>query len=597
MTYRAPVADIIFSMVHEVGIDLAHKDAVYADLGDGFAKATLIEAGKFAENVLAPLNRIGDKHGAKLNAGKVTAAPGFAEAYRQWTAGGWNAITGPSGYGGMDLPVLLNTACIEIWNAANMAFSLCPLLTLGAIEAVQSHATEALKALYLSKLVSGQWAGTMNLTEPQAGSDLGALKTRAERQPDGTYKLFGSKIFITYGEHDMTENIVHFVLARLPDAPKGTRGISLFLVPKFFVNADGTLGARNDVYCTSIEHKLGIHASPTCTMVYGDHGGATGFIVGEENKGLACMFTMMNSARLNVGVQGVAVAERAFQQALAYAKERRQGYVAGDNAESMSPIVRHPDVARMLMTMKAMTAAARAICLMTAESIDRSRRENDKAARELAGQRASLLTPIAKAFSTDIGNEVASLGIQVHGGMGYIEETGAAQFARDARIAAIYEGTNGIQAIDLVQRKLGLSDGDAVRREIADMRKSLAAAGEINLESFGDMQQCLTDAVDSLERATHFLLEASKTRPNDALAGATPYLRLFALARGGTALAKGALAAQRLSAVENSDPAMLGRIVTARFFAENIATGAGGLEREVTRGAGSVHAATAALEA
>ncbi len=597
MTYRAPVADIIFSMVHEVGIDLAHKDRVYADLGDGFAKATLIEAGKFAENVLAPLNRIGDKHGAKLNAGKVTAAPGFAEAYRQWTAGGWNAITGPSGYGGMDLPVLLNTACIEIWNAANMAFSLCPLLTLGAIEAVQSHATEALKALYLGKLVSGQWAGTMNLTEPQAGSDLGALKTRAERQPDGTYKLFGSKIFITYGEHDMTENIVHFVLARLPDAPKGTRGISLFLVPKFLVNTDGTLGARNDVYCTSLEHKLGIHASPTCTMVYGDHGGAMGFLVGEENKGLACMFTMMNSARLNVGVQGVAIAEQAFQQALVYAKERRQGYVAGDNAESMSPIVRHPDVARMLMTMKAMTAAARAICLMTAESIDRSRRENDKAARELAGQRASLLTPIAKAFSTDIGNEVASLGIQVHGGMGYIEETGAAQFARDARIAAIYEGTNGIQAIDLVQRKLGLSDGDAVRREIADMRKSLAAAGEINLESFGDMQQCLTDAVDSLERATHFLLEASKTRPNDALAGATPYLRLFALARGGTALAKGALAAQRLSAVENSDPAMLGRIVTARFFAENIATGAGGLEREVTRGAGSVHAATAALEA
>jgi acyl-CoA dehydrogenase len=597
MTYRAPVADIIFSMVHEVGIDLAHKDGVYADLGDGFAEATLTEAGKFAENILAPLNRIGDKHGAKLNAGTVMAAPGFAEAYRQWTAGGWNAITGPPGYGGMDLPVLLNTACIEIWNAANMAFSLCPLLTLGAIEAVQSHATEALKALYLGKLVSGEWAGTMNLTEPQAGSDLGALKTRAERQPDGTYKLFGSKIFITYGEHDMTENIVHFVLARLPDAPKGTRGISLFLVPKFLVNADGTLGARNDVYCTSLEHKLGIHASPTCTMVYGDHGGAAGFLVGEENKGLACMFTMMNSARLNVGVQGVAIAERAFQQALAYAKERRQGHVASDNAESMSPLVRHPDVARMLMTMKAMTAAARTICLMTADSIDRSRREKDKAARDLAGQRASLLTPIAKAFSTDIGNEVASLGIQVHGGMGYIEETGAAQFARDARIAAIYEGTNGIQAIDLVQRKLGLSDGDAVRREIADMRKSLAAAGEINAESFGDMHQCLLDAVDSLERATNFLLEASKTRPNDALAGATPYLRLFALARGGTALAKGALAAQRAAAAGSSNPAMPGRIATARFFAENIATGACGLEREVTRGAGSVHAAAAALDA
>lgn len=596
MTYRAPVADILFSMVHEVGIDLAHQEGIYADLADGLAEATLTEAAKFAENILAPLNRTGDHHGAKLNAGAVVTAPGFSKAYQQWTAGGWNAITGPSGYGGMDLPVLLNTACIEIWNAANMAFSLCPLLTLGAIEATQSHATEALKTLYLGKLVSGEWAGTMNLTEPQAGSDLSGLKTRAERQPDGTYKLVGSKIFITYGEHDMTDNIVHFVLARLPDAPKGTRGISLFLVPKFLVNADGTLGARNDVYCASLEHKLGIHASPTCTMVYGDHGGAAGFLVGEENKGLACMFTMMNSARLNVGVQGVAIAERAFQQALAYAKDRRQGHVAGDRSETMSPIVLHPDVARMLMTMKAMTAAARAICLLTAESIDRSRREKNAAARERALEQASLLTPIAKAFSTDIGNEVASLGIQVHGGMGYIEETGAAQFLRDARIAAIYEGTNGIQAIDLVQRKLGLSEGDTVRREIAGMRESLAAAGEINAESFGDMKPCLGDAVDSLERATLFLLEASKTRPNDALAGATPYLRLFALARGGTALAKGALAAQRLVAAGGSDPALVARIATARFFAENIASGAGGFERAVTRGAGSVHTAAAALD-
>ena len=583
-------------MVHEVGIDLAHQDGIYADLADGFAEATLTEAGKFAENILAPLNRTGDQHGAKLNAGKVMTAPGFAKAYQSMDCWRMERNHRPSGYGGMDLPVLLNTACIEIWNAANMAFSLCPLLTLGAIEAMQSHATEALKTLYLGKLVSGEWAGTMNLTEPQAGSDLGGLKTRAERQPDGTYKLVGSKIFITYGEHDMTDNIVHFVLARLPDAPKGTRGISLFLVPKFLVNADGTLGARNDVYCASLEHKLGIHASPTCTMVYGDHGGAVGFLIGEENKGLACMFTMMNSARLNVGVQGVAIAERAFQQALAYAKDRRQGHVAGDRSETISPIVLHPDVARMLMTMKAMTAAARAICLLTAESIDRSRREKNAAARERALARASLLTPIAKAFSTDIGNEVASLGIQVHGGMGYIEETGAAQFLRDARIAAIYEGTNGIQAIDLVQRKLGLSEGDTVRREIAHMRESLAAAGEINAESFGDMKTCLGDAVDSLERATLFLLEASKTRPNDALAGATPYLRLFALARGGTALAKGALAAQRLSAAGSSDPALAARIATARFFAENIASGAGGLERAVTRGAGSVHTAAAALD-
>jgi acyl-CoA dehydrogenase len=595
MSYQAPIADILFAMTHEAGLDLGLKDGIYTDLGDGFAEATLTEAGKFAENVLAPLNRVGDKEGAKFTAGRIAAAPGFAAAYRQWTAGGWNAITGPSDYGGSGLPVLLNTACIEIWSAANMAFSLCPLLTLAAIEALQSHAAGALKDLYLAKLVSGEWTGTMNLTEPQAGSDLGALKTRAERQPDGTYKLFGSKIFITYGEHDMADNIVHFVLARLPDAPKGTRGISLFLVPKFLADTAGALGARNDVHCISLEHKLGIHASPTCTMVYGDHGGATGFLVGEENKGLACMFTMMNSARLNVGVQGVAIAERAFQQALCYARERRQGHVRGDTGEAMSPIVQHPGVVRMLMTMKTMTAAARAICFMTADSIDRSRREKDSSARELAGQRASLLTPVAKAFSTDIGNEVASLGIQVHGGMGYIEETGAAQFLRDVRIAAIYEGTNGIQEIDLVQRKLRMSEGAAVHREIADMRAAAGALRQSNAENFGEMEPCLTEAVDALERATVFMLEASTTRADDALAGATPYLRLFAYARGGTALARGALAADRLLAAGNSDPALLARIATARFFAENIAAGAGGLERDVTRGAASVRASAAAL--
>lgn len=595
MTYRAPVADILFSMIHEVGIDLDGKDGLYADLGGGLAEATLREAGKFAENVLAPLNRTGDKEGAKFREGRVTAAPGFAEAYRKWTAGGWNAIAGPSGYGGMDLPVLLNTACIEIWNSANMAFGLCPLLTFGAIEVMVSHAAEDLKRLYLPKLVSGEWTGTMVMTEPQAGSDLGALKTRAERQPDGSYKIFGSKIFITFGEHDMAENIIHFVLARLPGAPEGTRGISLFLVPRFLVNADGTLGARNDVACVSLEHKLGIHGSPTCTMVFGDHGGAAGFLIGGENKGLACMFTMMNSARLNVGVQGLALAERSFQEALAYAKERRQGHVIGSKGGPMSPIVQHPDVARMLMTMKALTAAARAICLMTAESIDRSHREKDKAARELASGRASLLTPAAKAFSTDIGIEAASLAIQVYGGMGYIEETGVAQFLRDARIAAIYEGTNGIQAIDLVQRKLGLLGGALVRREIADMRALIEGFAENSAESFGEMKACLADCVDALERATTFMLETSVVRPHDALAGATPYLRLFALARGGTALARGALAAHRLLAAGNDDPALPARIATARFFAETIAVGSCGLERAITRGAGSVHAGAAVL--
>lgn len=587
MSYRAPIADLLFAMIHEAGADFAGKESVYADLGDGLAEATLTEAGKFAENILAPLNSIGDAQGAKLEAGKVVTAPGFAEAYRHWAAGWWNAITAPPDYGGMGLPVLLNTACIEIWNSANMAFSLCPLLTLGAIEAMQSHATKALKTLYLSKLVSGEWTGTMNLTEPQAGSDVGALKMRAEHQPDGTYRLFGSKIFITFGEHDWAENIVHFVLARLPGAPDGTRGISLFLVPKYLVNADGTLGTRNDVHCASLEHKLGIHASPTCTMVYGDKGGAVGYLLGEENKGLACMFTMMNSARLNVGVQGVAIAERAYQQALAYAKERHQGHVAG-KPEAMSAIVNHPDVARMLMTMKALTAAARSICFMTADAIDRSRRETSVAARDFASLRASLLTPLAKAFSTDIGNEVTSLGIQVHGGMGYIEETGAAQYLRDARIAAIYEGTNGIQAIDLAQRKLHLADGAVMRREVDDMRASLSGIGESNTRDFGGMIFCLTEAVDALDRSTNFLLGAPAT---DVLAGATPFLRLFALARGGTGLAKGALAAHQHLQGSPGDLAMLARVVTARFFAENIATGARGLEHQVIYGARSVQVA------
>lgn len=595
MSYRAPVSEILFAMIHEAGLAEGIADGVYADLADGFAEATLIEAGKFAENILAPLNRLGDKEPAKLDSGRVKTTPGWAAAYTQWAAGGWNAITAPVEYGGMALPSLLNTACIEIWNSANMAFSLCPLLTLGAIEAVQSHASEALKSRYLAKLVSGEWTGTMNLTEPQAGSDLGALRTKAERQADGTYKIFGSKIFITYGEHDLTENIIHFVLARLPDAPAGTRGISLFLVPKFLVDAGGSLGARNDLHCVSLEHKLGIHASPTCAMVYGEHGGATGYLVGEENKGLACMFTMMNNARLNVGVQGVAIAERAFQQALSYAKERRQGRAPGDTGEAMSEIVRHPDVRRMLMTMKALIAAARAICLMTACSIDRSQRAKDAGERKLAAERAALLTPIAKAFSTDIGSEVASLGIQIHGGMGYIEETGAAQFLRDARIASIYEGTNGIQAIDLVQRKLGLSDGDTVKREVADMRAALEALHKTNADSFGDLFPRLSEAVEALERATAFIMKILPTNPEDALAGATPYLRLFAVARGGAALARGALAAHRLACQGETDPALAARIATARFFAENIASGAGGLELSVVHGAGSVNAGAFAL--
>ncbi|MEA2860254.1 MAG: 3-(methylsulfanyl)propanoyl-CoA dehydrogenase [Methylobacteriaceae bacterium] len=595
MTFRVPVADMLFTMDHAAGLAAGLESGLYTELADGVAAATLEEAAKLAEGVLAPLNRAGDLQGARLADGVVTTTPGWREAYRQWSEGGWNGVTASEHHGGMGLPVLLGVACTEIWTAANMAFALCPLLNFGAVEAVEAHASGELKRLYLDKMVSGEWTGTMNLTEPQAGSDLSALRSRAEPVGDGSYRIFGQKIFITYGEHDLTDNIIHLVLARLPDAPPGTRGISLFLVPKFLLDVQGKPGKRNDVHCSGIEHKLGVHGSPTCTMVFGDEGGAIGWLVGQENRGLNCMFTMMNNARLSVGIQGVALAERATQHALAYARERRQGRAPGANGSGMSPIIAHPDVRRMLMNMKAQTAAARAICYMNAAAIDRARRESDAGARKQAGERAGLLTPLAKAYSTDIGNEVTSIGVQVHGGMGFVEETGAAQFMRDIRIGGIYEGTNGIQAIDLVQRKVALSGGDAVRREIADMQATLAKLREANSPDFGYMHSALSGAVESFARATDYMLEAVSAAPADALAGAAPYLRLFGYARGGTGLAEIAMAAHGARVRGETDPAHGGRIAVARFFAENIATGAGGLERTVTEGAGSVHAAELAL--
>ncbi|HEX3182035.1 MAG TPA: acyl-CoA dehydrogenase [Beijerinckiaceae bacterium] len=595
MTYRVPVSDMIFTMDHAAGLAEGVDSGLYAELADGIAQATLEEAAKLAEGVLTPLNRTGDLQGARLKDGVVTTTPGWREAYKQWSEGGWNGVTASEHHGGMGLPVLLGVACTEIWNSANMAFALCPLLNFGAVEAVEAHANDGLKALYLDKMVSGEWTGTMNLTEPQAGSDLNAVRSRAEPVGDGTYKIFGQKIFITYGEHDLTDNIIHLVLARLPDAPPGTRGISLFLVPKFLLDENGKPGKRNDVHCAGIEHKLGVHGSPTCTMVFGDEGGAIGWLVGGENRGLNCMFTMMNNARLSVGMQGVAIAERATQHAVAYARERKQGRAPGAKGSGMSSIAEHPDVRRMLMTMKAQTAAARVICYMTAASIDRAKRESDAAARKQAGERASLLTPVAKAYSTDIGNEVASIGVQVHGGMGFIEETGAAQFMRDIRIGGIYEGTNGIQAIDLVQRKVPLSGGDAVKREIADMRETLARLREANTPDFGHMHSALSGAVDAFARATDYMLEAIDASLADALAGAAPYLRLFGYARGGTGLAEIAMAAHGARVSGETDPAHAGRIAVARFFAENIATGASGLERTVTEGAGSVHGAELAL--
>jgi acyl-CoA dehydrogenase len=580
MTYRAPVADIAFALKHGPG--LRDMLAQGGELAADDVGAVLEEAGRFATDVIAPLNAIGDRHGTPFKDGIVTTPPGWKEAYRAWAGAGWNAVSAPTYWGGQGLPHALNAACIEMWNSASMAFGIGPVLTMGAVEAFVAYGTEELKRAYLPKLVSGEWMGTMQLTEPQAGSDVGALRTKAERAGDGSYRITGQKIFITYGEHDLTDNIIHFVLARLPDAPPGNKGISLFLVPKFLLNADGSLGARNDVRAHSIEHKLGIHASPTCTMVYGDAGGAAGYLIGEENRGLACMFTMMNLARLAVGLQGVGIAERATQQALAYARDRKQGRAVGAAGAGSSAIIEHPDVRRMLMSMRALTRAARSICYATAGAIDRAGHGNGDAAKQ-AHERASLLTPVAKAFSTDIGIEVASLGVQVHGGMGFIEETGAAQHLRDSRIAAIYEGTNGIQAIDLVLRKLPLSGGGAVQSYLQELRTSVKAVQATNDPSFGATGARLAEAVDSLERATTWLLGKLDNEPKAALAGATPYLRLFGNAAGGCMLADEALAALRLA---DGDPAA--RIAIARFFAENIAVQASGLERTVTEGGDSV---------
>ncbi|HET9718323.1 MAG TPA: acyl-CoA dehydrogenase [Pseudolabrys sp.] len=573
MTYRAPIADIAFTLNHAAGFDQALAEGIYGDLDEETIDSVLAEAGRFASEVIAPLNAPGDKFGTPFKDGQVVTPPGWKEAYKAWSAAGWNGLAAPAHWGGQELPHALNAACIEMWNSASMAFGIGPVLTMAAVDALHAYGSESLKQRYLEKLVSGEWMGTMQLTEPQAGSDVGALRTKAERMPDGSYRITGTKIFITYGEHDLTDNIIHFVLARLPDAPAGTKGVSLFLIPKFL--PDGT---RNDVRAHSVEHKLGIHASPTCTMVYGDDGGAVAFLVGEEHKGMSCMFTMMNRARLAVGLQGVAIAERATQQAMAYARERKQG--------AAGAIIAYPDVRRMLLSMRALTGAARAICYTTGVAIDRSLRASSASARKSAHERASLLTPVAKAFSTDIGIEVASLGVQVHGGMGYIEETGAAQHYRDARIAAIYEGTNGIQALDLVTRKVPLEDGRTVALYIDELRRTARKVKESNVPLFGDTGPRLDAAIDSLESATQWLL--ARKSSDAALAGATPYLRLFGYAAGGCMLAADAIAASR-----RADGTR--RTELARFFAENIAVQAGSLERTVTGGAESILAVQAAL--
>ncbi|HWK45617.1 MAG TPA: acyl-CoA dehydrogenase [Stellaceae bacterium] len=576
--YAPPIADMRF-ILNEIA-DLAGLAALpgcEAASPDTVA-AILDEAAKLARDVLAPLNASGDREGSRLENGVVRTPAGFKEAYRTYVDGGWNALPFDEAHGGQGLPFVVATAVLEMWNSANLAFALCPILTVGAVELLQAHGSEEQKTLYLDKLVTGEWTGTMNLTEPQAGSDVGALRTRATRA-DGHYRLTGQKIFITYGDHDMTPNIVHLVLARLPDAPPGTKGISLFVVPKFLVNPDGSLGERNDIRTVSLEHKLGIHASPTAVLAFGDADGAIGYLIGEENRGMEYMFTMMNNARLNVGLQGVAIGERAYQQARDFARTRIQGKPLGaSRAAGALPIIHHPDVRRMLLGMKAQTEASRALAYYVAAALDRSRHDPDPVARAEQQALVDLLIPVVKAWSTDLGCEIASTGVQIHGGMGFIEETGAAQHYRDARITPIYEGTNGIQAMDLLGRKLLRDKGEAASRFVATMRALDPELAAQQGDDLATIRGLLTEGIDALATATGRLIETWGDDPAAAAAGSVAYLKLFGTVAGGWLMAKAALAAQAALRQPGSDARFNeAKLMTARYFAEQYLPGAAAL--------------------
>ncbi len=584
--YLAPLRDIRFVLAQVAGLDevagLPGCEEATADVVD----AILEEAAKFAGGVLSPLNQVGDRLGARWAAGAVTMPEGFRDAYRQFAENGWGALDCPPEYGGQGLPKLVAAPVAEMWKAANHAFSLCPLLTRGAIEALELTGTSSQKERYLPKLVAGQWTGTMNLTEPQAGSDLAAIRTRAEPHSDGSYRLFGQKIFITYGEHDLAENIVHLVLARLPGAPAGVKGISLFVVPKFLVNADGSLGARNDAWCASIEHKLGIHASPTAVMVFGEHGGAIAELVGEANEGLKYMFIMMNAARYSVGLEGLAAAERAYQKALAYARERIQGRAIDGSATDV-PIVRHPDVRRMLMLMKSQIEAMRALAYVVAAAQDKAMHHPDAEERSRQQAFVELMIPVVKGWLTETGNELAYLGVQVHGGMGFIEETGAAQIMRDVRITSIYEGTTGIQANDLIGRKLARDGGAAIRAVVEEMRQAAAAATEAGPE-LTVVAAALERAVDALSGAAEYVVANFGRDVRAVAAGAVPFLKLLGVVGGGWQMARAALAAARLAGAGDADPFYLAKIGTARFYADHVLVQAEGLARIVVDGGPSV---------
>jgi len=586
--YVPPLRDIRFVLEQLIDLPALSKLEAYDHADPGTVFGVIEESGRFMADVLGPLNRVGDTVGSTLDSdGKVTTPPGFSEAYRLYTEAGWGAVPFPPEFGGGGFPWLVTIVMQEMMASANMAFSLCPLLTQGAIDMLTHHGSPAQQSTFLDKMVSGEWTGTMNLTEPQAGSDLGAIRTKAVPADDGSWRITGQKIFITFGEHDLADNIIHLVLARVPGAPPGTKGISCFIVPKYVVNEDGSLGARNDLRCVSIEHKLGIHASPTCVMSYGDAGGAVGYLIGEANQGMRYMFTMMNNARLSVGLQGLAIAERAYQDALRYAQERRQGRAIGTPAGESSPIVEHPDVRRMLLTMKACIEAMRPLLYTNAVSIDLAKHHHDPAERKARQELVDLLTPISNAWCTDLGVELTSIGVQVHGGMGYVEETGVAQYLRDSRIAPIYEGTNGIQAIDLVMRKVPMRGGGVVADLLAQMEAldgELAGAGS----ELAGVRVGLASAVSALREATGWIMSRGLAEPNDALAGATPYLRLFGLVIGGWLLARSALASSRLlPSAGGSDVVFLQeKIGTARFYAEQLLPQAACLLPAVTAGAG-----------
>jgi acyl-CoA dehydrogenase len=588
--YTAPLRDMQFVLEHLAGLAEVATLPGCAEATPDVVEQILAENARFSSAVLAPLNWSGDQEGARWQDGEVATPKGFREAYRQFVEGGWNALQFPPEYGGQGLPKVVAAPVQEMWKSANLSFSLCPLLTGGAIEALLLRGTDAQKSLYLPKMVEGAWTGTMNLTEPQAGSDLALIKSRAVPEGDH-YRITGQKIFITYGEHDLAENIVHLVLARTPDAPPGVKGISLFIVPKFLVNTDGSLGARNDVKCVSIEHKLGIHASPTAVMAYGDAGeGAIGYLIGEENRGLEYMFIMMNAARFAVGMEGVALCERAYQHAVAYAKDRVQSRDVAGSPASVT-IIHHPDVRRMLMSMKAQAEATRALAYVVASAIDYAHFHPDRDERARHQAFVDLMIPVVKGWSTECSIEVASLGIQVHGGMGFIEETGAAQYLRDARITTIYEGTTGIQANDLVGRKIARESGvtaKGVLRHVRTTAAELEAAGNADLEA---IRGALREAAQAAEQCVDWIVATHGTDVRAVYAGAVPFLKLMGITCGGWQMARAALAAQRQLAKGEGDTAFLkGKIATARFFAEHFLSQAPGLARTVTTGGAAVMA-------